>query len=235
LSQLRPVVQPTTTKPQEEWALAWPDFVQVVLELTIQAYQAMRQAGVARRDWEENTFTICLGDYLRPLAFDHDHSIRLEIRSKVHTQAMKDGTQATIEAKEMDMSLYGVWERDYLNKRFVWEAKRVGDKRINSDYSTLNSEYVNEAIYRFIRSEYATDLSDAGVLGYVLDGNVSSIVNDVNASMGRLRNNLALSLSNHIQITSPIRGFDDVYQSNHMRTDESLIQLHHLFLTFDFP
>lgn len=235
LSQLRPDAQPVTAKPKDEWSLEWPDFVQAVLRLTIQAYQAMRQAGVARRDWEENMFTVRLGeDYLRPLAFDHDYSIRLEIRSKVHTQAMKDGKQATIEAKEIDMSLYGVWERDYFNKHFVWEAKRVGDKTIQL-YKHLSSEYVNEAIYRFIRKEYADGLDDAGVLGYILAGDAQSIVGDINQSMGRIHRNPSLPESDHLTVVQAINQFCDIYQSQHQRVDTTSIKLHHLFLTFDFP
>jgi hypothetical protein len=234
LSQLRQTRQPVTGKSHNEWALTWPDFVQVVLNLTIQAYRAMRQAGIAQRDWEENRFTVCLAaDYLRPLAFDHDYSIRVEIRSKVHTQAMKDGTQATIEAKEMDMSLYGIWERDYLNKRFVWEAKRVGDRNI-PQYKDLSSEYVHEAIYRFIRQEYADGLDDGGVLAYVLAGEAHAIVGNINQSMGNIRKNPSLPESDHLKIVEPINNFRNIYQSQHIRTDGTPIKLHHLFLTFDF-
>jgi hypothetical protein len=215
--------------------LTWEEFVQLVIELTIRAYREMRRACPVRRDWEENTFTILLGDdYLRPLAFDHFPSLHVGIRTKVHTPAMKTGRQETIEAKEIDLSLYGDWERDYLRKHFVWEAKRVGDKRIDAKYSNLNSEYVNEAIYRFIERDYAAHVDDAGVLGYVLAGEASNIVNDINQTMGRLRKRDALPPSNHLQPDTPHAHFEDIYRSRHIRTDNSPIQLHHLFFTFDF-
>jgi hypothetical protein len=189
----------------------------------------------AKLDWEENHFTIRLGeDYLRPITFDNELPLRVDIRSKVHTKEMKEGKQATIEAKEMDLSLYGVWERDYLRKRFVWEAKRVGDKRANSKYSSLNSEYVNEALYRFIRREYADGLDDAGVLAYILAGQADIIVNDINHTMGNLRNNPALPQSNHLRKNPLVNNFTNIFLSQHIRTDNTNIQLHHLFLTFDF-
>lgn len=226
---------PTAGQPERFSKLTWPEFVQHVLELTVKAYQAMLRARIAQPDWEENTFTIRLADeYLRPIAFEDEYSIRVEIRSKVHTRQMREGTQATIEAKEMDLSMYGVWERDYLTKRFVWEAKRVGDKRVNRKYRILNPEYVHEAIYRFIKGEYADGLSDAGILGYVLAGSVTNIVNDINRSMGRIRKNPPLPKSNHLQIASPVDNFEDAYRSHHTRTNNSKICLHHLFLTFEF-
>ena len=119
-------------------------------------------------------------------------------------------------------------------KHFVWEAKLVGDRRINPEYDGLNSEYVNEAIYRFIRGEYASQVSDAGVLGYVLAGEVGNIVADINQSMGNIRKNPSLPLSNHLRLVAPINDFRDIYQSQHAR-EGSQVVLHHLFLIFDFP
>lgn len=233
MSQLRRAGSPSIGKPSIH--LGWSDFVQIVLQLTVQAYQAMYRDKIVQKHWEENVFTERLGeDYLRPIAFDNESSLRIEIRSKVHTDEMRQGIQGTIQAKEMDLSMYGVWERDYRNKRFVWEAKRIGDKRVDSSFSNLNSEYVNEAIYRFIQGEYALDLNDAGVLGYVLAGDAEIIKNDINLSMGRLRVNPILPPSNHLDKATPINGFKNIYTSQHTRTDRTTIQLHHLFLTFDY-
>ncbi len=154
---------------------------------------------------------------------------------------MYTGEQATIQAKEVDMLLCDIGEWEYDKIRFVWEAKRVGDKRVNKSYSNLNSKYVNEAIYRFIRKEYAAAVNDAGVLAYVLAGNVNNIVTDINACMGNIRKNPRLPATNHLQRGAPINDFEDVYRSKHNRTEDSRIQLedshiqlHHLFLTFDF-
>lgn len=236
MSQLSQSAKPSDGASHQFSKLTWSEFVQVILDVTVRAYLKMKNDRIARIDWEENVFTLRLGkDYIHPLTFDEELPIRVWVRTKTHTRAMYMGEQAAIEAKEIDMLLFDVWEREYHKTHFVWEAKRVGDKRVNSDYGGLNSEYVNEAIYRFIRSEYAGGLRDAGVLGYVLAGDVPNIVNDVNESMGRLRNNPTLSPSNHMQVAPPIGEFNAVYKSSHTRTDTSSIQLHHLFLTFDFP
>jgi hypothetical protein len=194
----------------------------------------MRRENVVQRNWEENTFTLQLEDYLRPIAYDNEFSIFVRVREKVHTPEMKVGQQPTVEAQEIDMSMFGSWERNYHQIRFVWEAKRVGDRRVDRKYSGLNSEYVNEGIYRFIRGAYASGLSDAGMLGYVLAGSVCNIVGDINASMGNIRKNLPLSESNYLQEATPVGDFEDIYFSNHMRMDETGIRLYHLFLTFEF-
>jgi hypothetical protein len=235
LSQLSEVGKPSVGIPDRNNKLLWADFVQLVLELTIQAYQAMLIDGIAQQNWEENVFTVRLGDdYIRNIVFDRELPIRHEIRTKLHTDAMRAGKQSTIQAKEIDLKLFDVWERDSHKRHFVWEAKRVGDKKVNNAYENLNSEYVNEAIYRFIKREYADGLNDAGVLGYVLGGSVTNIVADINQAMGKIRINPPLPPSNHLVSAQPIEGFSDIYDSHHSRIDNTNIQLHHLFFTFDF-
>ncbi|MCP4361840.1 MAG: hypothetical protein GY796_27830 [Chloroflexi bacterium] len=235
MSQLHQSAIPSAGDFQQFTKLTWEDFVQQVIELTIQAYQLMYHDGLAMRDWEENAFTLNLAhNYLHPLTFDRELPIRIWVRTKTHTKQMLTGKQATIEAKEIDLLLHDIWEREYHTVHFVWEAKRVGDKRVNADYSGLNSEYVNEAIYRFIRREYAADVVDAGVLAYVLAGNVANIVTDINQSMGNIRKNPTLDASNHLLPVSSVENFPNSYQSQHVRINNNSIRLHHLFLTFDF-
>lgn len=227
--------QPPHQEPSNEFRLPWELFVTHVLDVTVTAYQAMREAGVANREWEENVFTIQLADrHILPLLQQLDSPIRVWPRAKVHTEQMYTGDQATNEAKEEDMLLYDIGEWEYQKIHFVWEAKRVGDKRANERYSSLNSEYVHEAIYRFIKREYAAAVGDAGVLAYVLAGSVSNIVTDINVCMENIRKNPPLPASNHLQRGAPINDFEDVYHSEHDRMDGSSLQLHHLFLTFDF-
>jgi hypothetical protein len=229
------VGKPSSGRLSKQVKLSWFELVQIALELTIRAYQKMLEARVAQKDWEENVFTIRLGeDYLAPIIFDLQYPLRISIREKVHTREMKSGKKKTITAKEIDLSLYDVWDRDYLKRRFIWEAKRVGDKAQDKGYENLNSEYVNEAIYRFINIEYADGLNDAGILGYVLAGNATKIVADINQTMSQIRTYPALSSSNHLLLANPINGFRDIFSSVHTRIDSTNINLYHLFLTFGF-
>ncbi|MCP4167748.1 MAG: hypothetical protein GY759_17910 [Chloroflexi bacterium] len=234
MSQLQQVASSSIGRSSKSCKLTWADFVSSVLQITIQAYQLMFTDQIAKIDWEENVFTERLGvDYIRPLAFDRDLPIRVSVRNKIHTEAMREGTQPTIQAKEIDMMLFDVWERNYHRKYFAWEAKRVGDKRVDLKYNNLNSEYVNEAIYRFIEGDYSDGLEDAGVLGYVLAGMVDNIVKDINGSMGNIRNKPALPASNFLQLASPVSSFQDIFRSSHSRSEGTLFCLQHLFLTFN--
>jgi hypothetical protein len=100
---------------------------------------------------------------------------------------------------------------------------------------SLIADYVTEGILRFIDGEYAASLDDAGMLGYVLLGEVANIVSDINRSMEDPHRKRQLSNSDYLMPATAIGTFANVYQSHHLRTDDQKpIRLHHLLLAFDF-
>ena len=224
-----------TTGPTDPFRVFWESFVQLVLEITVEAYQCMRRDSEVQREWEEDTFTVRLTeDYIQPLARRHPLNLIAVSRTKVHTSAMKDGRLSPKKAVEIDIRLSPSW-MDYSQVYFAWECKRVGDKRVDRKYAVLIPEYITEGILRFIDEEYAAELDDAGMLGYVLDGDVTNIVDDINASMCHPRRTRPLLAADHLAPASAVGTFSDVYQSSHKRvSSQRPIRLHHLFLTFDF-
>ncbi len=217
----------------EPFQVSWEAFVQYSLKITVEAYQRMREDCVARRDWEENTFTACLAEnYIRSLAFPFVYVIP---HVKVYTPEMKTGKASTKHANEIDIRLFGSWEENYHQIHFVWECKRISDRNLDKENDSLVAEYVTGGIDRFIDGEYAASLDDAGMLGYVLLGEVADMVRDINRSMQEPHRKRRLSTSDYLVPTAAIENFDDIYQSRHLRKDNrSPIRLHHLFLTFDF-
>lgn len=224
-----------TTGPTDPFRIPWEWFVQLVLEITIEAYQCMRRDGDVQQDWEEDTFTIRLTEcYIQPLARRHPLNLIAMPRTKVHTTAMQAGNVSPKKAVEIDIRLFSPWT-DYNQIYFAWECKRVGDKRVDGKYAVLVPEYITEGILRFIDEEYAAGLGDAGMLGYVLDGDVTNIVNDINGSMCHPRRTRPLPAADRLALAPAIGTFKDVYQSSHERVvGQRPIRLHHLFLTFDF-
>jgi len=224
-----------TSGSPDQFPVLWESFVRLVLEITVEAYQRMRRDGVARQDWEEDTFTASLTeDYIRPLARQHLLGLVAEPRAKVHTPAMKSGAVSPKRATEIDIRLSYSW-MNYSEVYFAWECKRVGDKRVDEKYGVLISRYITEGILRFIDEDYAAGLDDAGMLGYVLAGDVPNIVHDINASMHHRHRARPLSTSDHLTPAPATGTFRDVYRSHHQRpVNHKTIRLHHLFLKFDF-
>lgn len=218
-----------------EFRISWDSFVQIVLENTLEAYQRMRRNCVAKQDWEEDKFTAVLAeDYIQPLLRERGLSLLVELQNPVYTRAMKSGPVSTNTARKIDMKLY-IPQWDYVVIYFAWECKLVGDKQRKSEYAALLSKYVKEGIFRFIDGNYSSEVSDAGMLGYVLEGNVSNIVRGINESMLSDRRRRRLSSSDQLLPLAPPVDFGDAYVSQHHRTEQTEdIRLQHLFLSFDF-
>lgn len=237
MTKPKSVTRPTMSKkkPAEfSKVIKWDSFVNVCLELTIEAYQKMKTEINPSVEWEEDQFTIKLGDdYLRPIAYRHPLNVRIIVRSRVHTEAMADGKITAKYAKEIDLKLLGPWE-NYHKQYFAWECKRIGDPKGGESDDTLISKYISQGIRRFIDEEYSKDLDNAGMLGYVLSGTAADIVKALNSSMSDPHSKQKLNSSHHLDLLSPpITGFNDIYISQHTRTAKP-IRLHHLFLTFNF-
>lgn len=218
-----------------KFRVPWSTFVKVVLTITVEAYQLIRQEGVACRDWEEDTFTVRLTEnYIQPLARQHPLNLIAMSRTRAHTPGMGAGEISPKQAPEIDIRLFNPWE-NYNQVYFAWECKRISDKRVDEKHAFLVAEYVANGIFRFIDGVYASEVDDAGMLGYVLAGDVPSIVDDINQSMVHPRRVRRLSPSDQLVPASAIVALKDVYQSQHKRlVSQRSICLHHLFLTFDF-
>lgn len=225
---------PPSSGSPAEFQIPWETFVQIVLSITIQAYQKMRNDNTPRINWAEDTFSACLGEnYMDPIAYTHN--MRVVVRSKVHTKEIKSGDVTPRKAKEIDIWLFGTWERNYRNIYFAWEGKLISDKSVDPDHDHLTSEYITEGINRFVDEEYSNEVEDAGMLGYIIAGEVSSIVKEINRSMHDRRRKQPLSKSDHLLQAPPLENFTDIYTSTHNRAScAKKVRLHHLFLTFDF-
>ncbi len=222
----------------KQFPIPWSSFVQIVLEITVEAHQNMRRDKIAQRGWEEDIFTALLvTKYIRPIVRKHPLSLVVEPQTPVYseamTEAMKSGQISPKEAPQIDIKvIMPRW--DYNEVYFAWECKLVGDKRSNREYARLISEYVTEGIFRFIDGKYSSEVDDAGMLGYVLEGDVSNIVSDINESMLSSKRRRQLAASDHLIPDTPLN-INDTYRSQHHRKkDSSKIRLKHLFLTFDF-
>jgi hypothetical protein len=219
----------------DPFRIPWESFVQLVLEITVKAYQLMCQDGVVQQSWEEDTFSLILATrYIRPLARQHPLNLIVMTQTEVYKPEMYTGAVSTRKAPKIDIRLFNAME-DYEHIYFAWECKRIGDKRSNAEYAALIPKYITEGILRFVDGAYCAGLDDAGMLGYVLAGDVTNIVHDINVSMQHPRRKRSLEDSDHLVMAPAIGAFTDVYRSCHKRAiTRTSIRLNHLFLTFDF-
>ncbi len=109
------------------------------------------------------------------------------------------------------------WSTD--NSYFGAEAKNLYESR-----SDKIERYVSTGVDNYTTGRYGSQSSESSIIGYVLSGKISDIVNELRVEMakGKPTANLARTTSTNPQ-----------YKSVHLRTfDSQEITLHHLFFNF---
>ncbi len=114
---------------------------------------------------------------------------------------------------------------------FCLEAKRL-NARVNGVMKSLADEYVKEGMQRFVTGKYSRHVHHAGMLGYVLDGDVSRAMANVLKNIRRQHVSLGMDPPGN-WMESPHRpGDPHARQTEHRRTHTpTRFQLHHLFVT----
>lgn len=116
-------------------------------------------------------------------------------------------------ASQVDLSILWSLDVKHNSKQFYFECKRLSciDK---------SQAYVNNGIKRYEDNFYAESMPYAVMIGYVENGDIDSIVHDINKKMTKH------CISNITKDTKPY------YQSIHMRDKNINIEIYHMF--FDF-
>ncbi len=134
-------------------------------------------------------------------------------------------TSEGLESGRIDLKFsQGLDERVY----FSLECKRL---RIQSPsgFQTLAGKYVTEGMYRYFNSQYAVGLDKAGMLGYVMDGNVTQAVQDVTKAIESRKTALCMS-DNDTLVPSPLVSSPQVKQTFHNYGSENRFTVYHIFL-----
>ncbi|HZO71507.1 MAG TPA: hypothetical protein VFB60_04845 [Ktedonobacteraceae bacterium] len=233
----------------------WSGFLQEVLETTVAAYLTLRQNNTVSSSWEEDTFTINMERCMNLLTRRYKSLLHAETQRPIYTPEMMLGKVSPTKAVKLDIK---IWDMKWNNEDeiyFTWECKLIVDKAREDKHRRLVPEYITNGIVRFLDGnwKYAQAVTDAGILGYVLYGEVAQIVETINQemlaipqsressrkkvrAMQALQAARRLSSSDQLKLCnpSPVNNFI-FYESCHRRHFcNQDIRLYHFFLTFDF-
>lgn len=216
---------------------AWNAFVRLILEITLEAYDRMLDDKRINIDFEEDAITaILVDDYLNPLISRKNLAILAILQPPVYSEEMKSGRETTRKARKIDIKIVTFGQHDIY---FTWECKRICENKFVQNSETSQTDYLTyrysvDGIARFIDEDYSANLDDAGMIGYVINGKTTTIVNEINASMLRQKNR-TWSTNDALKHSSALGSFEDIYESRHLRVkSKTYIRLHHLFFRFDW-
>ena len=124
----------------------------------------------------------------------------------------------------IDIKVLNVGNKDLLDEDeyFAYECKRIDEG------NDLEGKYVNNGILRFVHGKYSSKMPIAGMIGFIQEGSVVTIVKDLNEL---LKNHNGITTLKNLTANNLIDGVDIHYESKHERPDVgSPIELHHLML-----
>lgn len=110
------------------------------------------------------------------------------------------------------------------------EAKRL-NALVSGVRRSLADEYVKEGMQRFVDRKYSRFVRHGGMLSYVLDGDISRAMKNVDSNIRKRVAELRMN-DNGGLITSTVRT-DDPHckETHHRRADEEAVfRIHHLFV-----
>ena len=93
---------------------------------------------------------------------------------------------------------------------------------------SLSGEYVKNGMMRYVEGKYAGGLDKGGMLGYVMDGEVSSAIGSVGRSIAEQRAELKLN-NGGLERSSIMPADDRVRETRHL-FDSRRFVTHHLFV-----
>lgn len=128
---------------------------------------------------------------------------------------------------QIDMAVLLDQER---SRYLAYECKRLNVGREGGGTRSLATEYVKEGIVRFVTEKYAADLPIGCMLGYVMDGNVTTARSRLDAAIDANKDDIGLVGT---LLTTPSIGAVLRLLSRHQRqNDGSIIEIRHALLPF---
>jgi len=132
----------------------------------------------------------------------------------------------------------GTGQRGRMDIRFIHGYRRrvyfsIECKRLRvtrpAGFHSLAREYVTEGMSRYFTGQYAADLDKAGMLGYVMDGNVSKAIYNVRQAIEKRRSDLCMSDDETLRCSSSISS-PQVKESYHCYGPDNRFIIYHVFL-----
>ena len=106
--------------------------------------------------------------------------------------------------------------------KFTIECKRLFKE------SSRNQEYINEGLKRFVELKYSKNEGYAGMIGFVVSGNIRTITENLRWKVG---NYFFVSEQSSL-LRKKCIGWEYSFESKHHRTNNTQIHVYHLFFEF---
>jgi hypothetical protein len=113
---------------------------------------------------------------------------------------------------------------------FCLEGKRL-NAVTNGKTRAYASEYVTLGMLRFVTGQYSKAVRHGGMIAYVLDGNVSRALTNVEANIRKQHSLLRMTAAERFPRSTTLKDDPRARETHHQRAhDANLFCIHHLFM-----
>ena len=200
------------------WVDLLDSMVPDILRLVITTWETMRPPS---QDSKEDDITIDLCRALRRARTARDLPLQIRIQQIVL------GTVRDQDLGRLDIAFNLLAPREDIY--FCLEAKRLNVVK-DGAHRSYASEYVTLGMLRFVSGKYSKTVRHGGMIGYVLDGNVSQAIAKVATNIQSQCSALRMDPPGNL-LASAVTNDSRVRETQHHRDHESTVfHIHHLFM-----
>jgi len=205
----------------------YPDFETQALEIISVACIRLQTDSRRPSNWEERHYSWALVRHLEDICLKRN----LPFSPRYDPIELSDQEFAAGESPKSSpvLDICVRWRHNIPEIRFAVEAKILVTRTVgNYRPRRTVEEYVSEGVCRFLSGKYAREMPSGVMLGYVLVGRTSELVDSLNDALKQQQ----------VPCEEPLREFSDGerqlprYVSSHLRDRTDIVVLHHLFIEF---
>ncbi len=203
----------------------WPAFEIAVLQIICDGCRLLRSDPLRQESWEERHYSWALCRHLRHICRKRNLSFSPQYDDDILSDAEFAEGMSPKSAPKLDIAVR--WHHLIPEIYFGVEAKILVTTTVRSyTRSKTVIGYVDDGMVRYVAGKYAAELPTGSMIGYVLDGDTTDLVDRIN---GRIKN-LPLPCEEPLAMHSETTRALPRYCSNHPRGGTNPICLHHFFV-----
>lgn len=201
------------------WADTFPeDLVPKILDLVLEAWEKFPKP-------KRNAREVPTTRALRPFLIRTKNFRRLPLR--IDREDPEDDLDRGVEKGRIDLRLTpAISAREEVY--FAFECKRL-NAFVGGEIKSLSWEYVVDGMMRFVTAQYSATQSHGGMIGYVLDGDVTSAINNVRGSIRTRQADLHIPGTGDLDQSSMRPSRAELRETRH-HLPGRVLSLHHMFL-----
>ena len=202
-----------------DWADLIDPLVPQILALVIAAWEGMP---LPTADEGEDKITIALCR-----ALQQNRTAR-GLMFQIRTQVVELDPVPGEDLGRMDIVFIPLVPREEIY--FCLESKRLNVVK-NGKARAYASEYVTFGMLRFVTGQYSKAVRHGGMIAYVLDGNLSRAMSNIENNMQRQHSALGMTAPGSFLPSTSLKDDARARETHHRRSHETqLFRIHHLFV-----